>query len=235
MPRAQGSNSSSAEVVLVIVAHSDDETIGAGGTIARHAAMGDKVFAISMTDGVGARGEAGANDADRRKSAALKAAKILGFQWSHTASFPDNAMDEVRLLDVVKLVEDAKRRIDPTIIYTHSTADLNVDHRVVAEATLTAFRPQPKERWTEIRAFEIASATDFGHPDVTGTFKPNLAISIEKTWNKKLSALRAYDSEMREPPHARSYDGIENLAKYRGNQAGLKMAEAFQLLRRIER
>jgi LmbE family N-acetylglucosaminyl deacetylase len=152
-----------------------------------------------------------------------------------SGNFPDNAMDKIALLEVVKVIERAKREVKPTIIYTHSAADLNIDHRIVSQATLTAFRPQPGEVWKEIRAFEVSSATDYGHPDVTSLFQPNLIISIENTWPKKLAALQQYKDEMRDAPHSRSFDGVEVLARYRGNQVGLKYAEAFQILRKIER
>lgn len=223
------------ETVLVIVAHSDDETLGAGGAIARHIAAGDGVYAISMTDGVGAREDQSAADIQSRCQAAAKAAEVLGFTWLKGGDFPDNAMDGVPLLSIVKVIEAAKAEINPTIIYTHSGADLNVDHRVVVQAVLTAFRPQPGERWKEIRVFEVASATDFGHADVTGKFQPNLYVDITAHWDKKHAALEAYAQEMRPAPHTRSLEGLENLARYRGNQAGLPMAETFQILRKIER
>jgi len=222
------------QTVLVIVAHTDDETLGAGGTIARHVRAGDKVYGLSMTDGVGARGQPKGREIDERRQAALNAAQILGMAWLENNTFPDNGMDSIPLLQVAQAIEVAKRAVKPTLVYTHSPADLNIDHRVVCEATLVAFRPQPKESCKEIRAFEVASATDYGHPDVTGRFTPNLSISIAETWQQKRAALKEYEAEMREAPHSRSFQGLETLAKYRGFQSGLEMAEAFQILRRIE-
>ncbi|QWE28987.1 PIG-L deacetylase family protein [Polynucleobacter sp. AM-7D1] len=222
------------QIVLVIIAHRDDETIGLAGVIARHIECGDFVYAMSMTDGVGARGS-NISEVRLREQASLKVANALGFSWLDGGSFPDNAIDTVPLLEIVKVIEAIKIKINPTIIYTHSSADLNIDHRIVGQATLTAFRPQPDERWQEIRLFEVSSATDYGHRSVTGIFNPNLYINIENVWNKKLLALNIYNSEMRSSPHSRSYDGIENLAKYRGSQVGLNFAEAFEVIRKIER
>jgi len=228
-------SSHTAEVVLVVSAHTDDETLGVGGTIAKHVKQGHRVYGISMTDGVGARDDQISERIKIRKQASINAAAILGMEWIEGGNFPDNAMDTVPLLSVTKMIEQVKNKVRPTIIYTHSPADLNIDHRVVAQATLTAFRPQPNEIWKEIRAFEIASATDYGQMDVTAAFMPNLSVCIEETWPMKLKALMEYKEEMREAPHSRSLEGLENLAKYRGNQVGLKMAEAFQVLRKIER
>jgi LmbE family N-acetylglucosaminyl deacetylase len=222
-------------IVLVIVAHRDDETIGLGGVIARHIENGDIVYGISMTDGEGARGRENEKEIKARFEASIKAAKILGLTWLEGANFPDNAMDTIPLLAIIKVIEKAKVLTKPTLIYTHSSADLNIDHRIVGQATLTAFRPQPNEVWQEIRSFEISSATDYGHKSITNLFYPNLYIDITKTWNKKLAAINEYKMEMRSPPHTRSVEGLENLAKYRGNQVGVSYAEAFEIIRRIER
>ena len=134
----------------------------------------------------------------------------------------------------MKCVEKEKSRFQPTLVYTHSGADLNIDHRIVVQAALTAFRPQPDEKCREIRLFEVASATDYGHGAVTGKFSPNLFISIQDTWHAKLDALMAYGSEMRDYPHSRSLGGLESLAKNRGNQVGVNLAEAFEVVRKLE-
>ncbi|CAN1514266.1 thiol_BshB1, bacillithiol biosynthesis deacetylase BshB1 [Methylophilaceae bacterium] len=222
-------------IVLVIVAHPDDESFGLGATIAKHVENGDIVYAMSMTDGVSARDGMSEKEAKIRAQASINAGNILGLTWIEGESFPDNAMDTIPLLAVAKIIEKAKVLVRPTIVYTHSSADLNIDHRIVSQATLIAFRPQPNEVWQEIRTFEIASATDYGHKSITNLFYPNLYVDIKHTWNKKLAALNEYKMELREVPHSRSIEGLENLAKYRGAQAGLFYAEAFEIIRKIER
>lgn len=220
--------------VLVVVAHSDDETISMAGTIRKHVLRGDAVHVISMTDGVGARETAHEEDVIERKISAQNASEALGFEWGNCFDFLDNSMDSYPLIEIVKCVEKAKNQYQPTLVYTHSSADLNVDHRVVANAVITAFRPQPSEICKEIRLFEVASATDYGNEALTGKFSPNLFVDINETWDAKLMALNAYASEMREYPHSRSIEGIKNLAKIRGNQVGCNLAEAFEVIRKIE-
>jgi LmbE family N-acetylglucosaminyl deacetylase len=222
------------EVVLVIVAHSDDESISMAGTIIKHIKSGDKVFVVSMTDGVGSRNGANMAHIKQRKRSSGLASKILGFQWAECYDFNDNAMDGYPLIDIVRAVQNAKIKYEPTLVYTHSGADLNVDHRVVAKAVLTAFRPQPNEKCKDLRLLEVASATDYGSPSITGSFTPNLFVNISKEWPSKLRALNAYSAEMRDYPHSRSIEGIENLAKMRGNQIGYDLAEAFEVVRKIE-
>ena len=222
------------EIVLVVVAHSDDESISMAGTIKKHVSKGDKVFVISMTDGVGSRKETNNSDTIKRKKASDKASEILGFKWGECFSFSDNAMDSYPLLEIVRAVELAKKRFKPTLVYTHSSADLNIDHKVVVKAVLTAFRPQPMEICKEIRLFEVASATNYGNPSITSTFSPNLFVNITNQWPEKADALNAYSAEMREYPHTRSIQGIKNLASLRGNQVGYELAEAFEVIRKLE-
>jgi LmbE family N-acetylglucosaminyl deacetylase len=222
------------EVVLVVVAHSDDESISMAGTIVKHIKKGDKVFVISMTDGVGARDDANLNKIKQRKNASVTASKVLGFEWGDSYDFSDNVMDSYPLIEIVKAVEKAKYKYRPTLVYTHSGADLNVDHRVVANSVLTAFRPQPNELCKEIRLFEVASATDYGNSSIAGSFLPNLFIDISNEWPVKVKALEEYLEEMCEYPHSRSIQGIKNLANLRGNQVGYDFAEAFEVIRKLE-
>ena len=230
----EGRKTRMTNAILVIVAHPDDESISMGGTIRRHIDHGDSVYVASMTDGVSARGTLNDNVKKHRKACAHLASQALGFKWVECYDFPDNALDSCPLIEVVRCIEKAKAKYQPNIVYTHSGADLNVDHRVIANAVLAAFRPQPDELCKEIRLFEVASATDYGYPSITGRFSPNLFISIGDKWEAKVEALKAYSSEMRDYPHIRSIEGIKNLAKLRGNQVGVELAEAFEVIRKIE-
>ena len=223
-----------AKNILVLVAHSDDETIGMGGTIKKHVSRGDIVNIVSMTDGVSARSKVNSDAVYARRAAALKASQILGFNWLAQHNFEDNALDKYPLIQIIKKIEVAKDEFKPDLVYTHTSADLNVDHRILAIAVLTAFRPEPYEACNEIRLFEVASATDFGHANITGKFLPNLFVEITEEWDTKEAALNAYVNEMKAYPHCRSIEGLRNLAKLRGNQVGLTMAEAFQVIRKIE-
>lgn len=223
------------EKVLIIVAHSDDESIAMAGTIHKHVKKGDKVVAVAMTNGIGSRDNSKESEISARKYASIAASEILGFEWGECYDYSDNAIDAYPILEVVKSIEQAKMTYEPTLVYTHSGGDLNVDHRVVATAVLTAFRPQPNEICKELRLMEVASATDYGSHAITGSFSPNLFIDITNEWSLKADALRAYSAEMREYPHSRSLEGIKNLSKIRGNQVGSELAEAFEVIRKIEK
>ena len=144
-------------------------------------------------------------------------------------------LDTVPLLELIQYIENLKKDFNFDIIYTHSPSDLNIDHRIIFEATLTAFRPEPEECITEIRSFEIPSSTDYSSGKINQNFSPNLFIDTSSHHELKLKALGCYDMELRDFPHSRSLESVNALAKTRGASVGLKMAEAFEVIRRIER
>lgn len=216
------------ETVLVVAAHPDDEVLGCGGIMARHAAAGDRVAVIFLTDGVGARGDSGG---ELRQASACTAAKLIGAEPPTFHAFPDNRMDGVDLLDIVQAIEAQISRLAPSIVYTHHAGDLNIDHRRAHEAVLTACRPQPGTSVHSIFAFEVPSATDYAGPDPARAFTPQRFVDISGSWAVKRAALEAYGSEIRAAPHSRSLDGVEALARWRGASVGLPMAEALMVVR----
>ena len=220
---------------LIVVAHRDDEILGCGGTIAKLIEDKYKVYAISMTNGVSSRVRSSKKEIDQRYKNSLKASKVIGFNWLNKISgdFADNAMDSEPLLNIVKVIEKAKKITNPEIVITHYPEDLNIDHQIVSSATLTAFRPKTNQTCKKIISFEVPSSTDFAIYK-KNFFKPNYFVDIQKFWNKKKLGLDAYRDEMLKYPNSRSVKGLKNLAHYRGNQVGLNMAEAFQILRIIK-
>ncbi|MDC0311140.1 PIG-L family deacetylase [Akkermansiaceae bacterium] len=225
------------ERVLVVAAHADDEALGCGGTIARHIAKGDSVHVIFLTDGVGSRNEdcSGATDAVARVSASIAALAVLGVEESNVTSFsfPDNALDSVPRLEVVKAIESVISQVQPEVVYTHHAGDLNVDHRYAYEATMTACRPQPGSSVKEIYSYEVPSSTGWLGVSYGCPFVPTRYISIGGFLKTKVEALEAYIEEMHPFPHARSFEAVKILAKHRGSQVGVPAAEAFVVERVI--
>ena len=219
--------------VAVVAAHPDDEVLGCGGTLARHIAKGDTVYVLFLADGVTSR-DASA-DSNFRNQAALSAAKTLGINTPQFLNFPDNALDTIPLLKVIQAVENVIDKIRPDIIYTHHGGDLNIDHEITHRAVMTACRPVPGQFVTSIYGFEVLSSTEWGSPDKSIPFNPTHFVSINNFLEAKLSMLKCYSDEMREFPHARSFESVEYLARLRGCQVGLKAAEAFTVLRQIDK
>lgn len=220
-----------ADTIMIIAAHPDDEVLGCGGTIARHVEQGDAVHVAWMTDGVGARGESAGRARAEREAARDKAIGILGVASSHAFDFPDNRMDHVSLLDIVKPLEGLMADIRPSTLYTHHHGDLNIDHRITYQAALTACRPYPGQLVREILAFEVMSSTEWF---VEGkAFDPDVFVDISDHWPKKEAAMHAYRPEMRPSPHSRSVEHLDVLSRHRGMGMGMVRAEAFVLIRSL--
>lgn len=222
------------DIVLAVVAHPDDEVLGAGATLACHAARGDQVHIAFLADGVGARGGDQAA-VERRAKAARLAASIIGAHEPHFLSLPDNRLDQIDRLDIIQAIEKMIAVIAPNTVYTHHAGDLNIDHAICHNSLLTACRPVPESRVSKIYAIEVPSSTEWSSPNPSNAFIPTRFVDISKMREVKRRALEAYAEEMRPFPHARSFEGVEALAIWRGVSAGLPAAEAFMVLREIER
>ncbi|MDC0893240.1 PIG-L family deacetylase [Pseudomonadales bacterium] len=214
--------------ILVVAAHPDDEVLGCGATIARHIHDGDKVQVVILADGFESR-----NNGSDRDASAKEASKFLGCETPIFLNFPDNQLDSVTLLHIVKELEGIIGNFLPDTIYTHHYGDLNIDHQVTHRAVMTVCRPQPNFSVKEIYTFEIVSATHWQSVSMGGPFAPNYFVDVSDFIGKKIDALHCYESEMREYPHARSYEALENLAKFRGSSIGVQDAEAFCVERLI--
>lgn len=222
--------------ILVVAAHPDDEVLGCGGTIARHAKENDVVIAI-LGEGATSRSDARANadavDVSALRQAAENARKTLGAKELLMESLADNRFDELALLDVVKTVERIIVDVKPDLIYTHHTGDLNIDHQITSRAVVTATRPGASQRVVEIISFEIPSSSEWSF-GVTGTpFAPNLFIDVSETIDIKIEAMKCYEEEMRSPPHPRSESVLRAIATMRGSAAGMNAAEAFEIVRSL--
>lgn len=220
--------------ILVVAAHPDDEVLGCGGYIANHVRLGDEVFVTFLSDGVTSRlGNLGLQEIESRRSAARLASKVLGVSDVKFGDFPDNKLDASPLLEVIKSIEAVVEQIRPQIVLTHFGGDLNIDHRIVNQAVLTACRPAPKQGVKEILFFEVPSSTEWQVPTEGEAFAPNWFEDISQTLELKIKALLMYEHELREWPHPRSVKAVEHLAHWRGASCGVDAAEAFVLGRRI--
>ncbi|WP_037353031.1 PIG-L deacetylase family protein [Selenomonas sp. FC4001] len=227
-----------AHKVLVVAAHPDDEVLGCGGTILRHVANGDEVHIMIMAEGLTSRDNQ--RDVGLRQGElselhrnAHKVSELLGAKKLTLLDFPDNRMDSVELLDVVKQIEAEVDNFCPDIVYTHHAGDVNIDHLITHNAVVTACRPLPGNTVKELYFFETLSSTEWQIPTGDKIFMPQMYVNIDKHLDKKIKALHLYESEMRKYPHSRSYEAVEILSKLRGFSVGIEYAEAFMVGRII--
>jgi LmbE family N-acetylglucosaminyl deacetylase len=224
--------------VLVVAAHPDDEVLGCGGTIARHADAGDQVQVLIVAEGATSRQEQrnrlqAGDELSALAQAALKAGLILGAAGVELLDLPDNRLDCLDRLDLIKRIEERIDRHQPQVVYVHHAGDVNVDHRRLHEAVVTACRPTPGQPVRRLLSFEVASSSEWQPPGSAPAFQPNWFVDISDQWHRKRDALVAYASEMRPWPHARSLEALGHLARWRGAQVGVEAAEAFCLLRQL--
>lgn len=220
--------------ILIIAAHPDDEVLGCGGTIANLAKEGQSIYCLFLGRGKASRYSGKTSRVKKEQKVlekeAKKSAKILGISKIFFENFPDQQYDTIPFINLVKAIEKIKEEIKPEIIFTHHSGDLNLDHQIVFRTVVTASRPLENEPVRKIYSFETSSSSEWGKE----AFSPNVFVDIKKTFEKKLKALKAYRSELREFPHPRSLKSVENLAKIRGAEAGIELAEAFELIREID-
>lgn len=225
------------ERILVVVAHPDDEVLGCGGTIARLAKEGHEVHVGVLSGGLAARlskqSDVSAESLGALRKCLEKSVGILGVAHLYEHDFPDNRLDSVALLDVVKVVEGWLSCAQPAVVYSHYWGDLNVDHQAVSKAVLTATRPMEGCSVRDLFAFEVPSSTEWTFGSGRRVFNPNRFVDISDTLEIKIKAMSAYTSELREFPHPRSFEGIRTIAGRWGSVVGCLAAEAFEVVRSI--
>jgi LmbE family N-acetylglucosaminyl deacetylase len=222
--------------ILILAAHPDDEVLGCGGTIAKLTDGGAIVHVAFLADGVFSRvGDQTAQhqELNVRRNAANKACEILNTKSVSFGDFPDNRMDTIPLLDITQAVEALIAKHQPEMVFTHHAGDVNIDHRCVHEAVVTACRPQQGHPVKTILCFEVPSSTEWQLPGSTSAFTPNWFVDISTTLVRKLAALEFYAEELRAWPHPRSRKGVEHPAHWRGSTVGVDAAEAFILGRQL--
>ncbi|MHA1267713.1 MAG: PIG-L deacetylase family protein [Candidatus Helarchaeota archaeon] len=209
--------------ILAVGAHPDDIEIGCGGTLIQYKQKGHEVFFLVLS-----HGEASGDPRIREKECKL-AAKIIGAE----IFFGD--LKDTKITDgieTIMAIENVINRLNADIIFSHSSKDGHQDHRNVGLATLSAARRSKK-------VFLYES------PAALREFCPQVFVNIGSTFKIKMKALEAFDSQATKPyfqgvnmsDESRKFtyvlNAVEGLAVYRGFQAGVQVAEAFEVGRFI--
>jgi len=234
--------------ILIIVAHPDDEVLGMGGTLKKLSKKNHDIKVVFLATGIFARrSEKFTNETkykiDKNLTKKMKeqikklrldaktALKILGIKDIEFFNFPDNEMDKISNLEITKTIESIIKKFNPEIIYTHTKNDINVDHRAIFNATITATRPTAKLNVKKVICFEVPSSSEWNFGD---TFSPNIFVEIKKELAYKTKAIEAYKTELKKFPHPRSAQALDIIAKRWGTVSGFDAAEAFELIRELD-
>jgi len=212
--------------ILVIAAHPDDEVLGMSATIYKLSKEGHKIHLCIVSDGK--CDSCGLKDRHiKRKESTIKSSKFLGIQSVHFLDFPDAKLDTIPHIEINIKLEELIKKIKPEIVYTVPDNDFHKDHQKVLESTLVVTRPH-SSNVKEVYMYELTES-------IKTSFNPNVYVNIEKEFKYKIKAFKMYTTEQQKFPFPRSLKGIESLAIQRGIESGLKKAEAFKLIRKIEK
>jgi LmbE family N-acetylglucosaminyl deacetylase len=193
--------------VLAIGAHPDDIELGCGAALLAHRRAGHTVTMLVMTAGLGPA-EQRARPEEQEEAAALLRAGLL---WG---GFEDGRVPSDG--PAVRVIESAIARTGAEVIYTHAAGDSHQDHRAVAAATAAAAR-----RTQRVLCYE--SPTSLG-------FSPTHFVDVDGLVEAKLGLIRAHLSQVMKNGLV-DLEAVEAQARFRGFQARVRHAEAFEATR----
>jgi len=217
--------------ILVVAPHPDDETLGAGGSIAKWASEGHEVTVLVVS---GHLPPLYPPDAFQTTvDEATKAFSILGVAKSEFLKIPATQLASVPLHEFNGAIDAAVRACDPHVVLC-PYPDRHIDHRQIFDAVLVATRPVGPRRTIEVlAAYETLSETHWNAPHIEPNFTPNWVVDISGHIDRKLDALACYASQIPPFPGARSVEACRALAQFRGTQAGFGYGEGFHIIRMI--
>lgn len=206
--------------VLAIGAHFDDIELGCGGTLAKHKANGDNVYAYVAT----LSGFTNHNNVEIRSNAVAtiegqNAMSILGVDLikGNFKTLEIEFTDDLNL-EIIKIVEE--KHID--LVYTHWIGDIHHDHQAVSRASLHSCRHVPRL---------LMYRSNWYHSNLD--FKGNFYINISDFWETKKLAIEAHASEM-ERTGKKWIEFFHNEAKNAGQKIGVDKAEVFEVVKWLD-
>ena len=215
--------------VLVIAPHPDDEVLGCGGTIMKHNQRGDSVYVCIVTSAY--TPDWSGEFINNRLEEIKRSKKILNIKKICLLDYPTVKLDTIPQKELNDSISNVISAVAPDVLYIPHRGDLNKDHRIVFEASLVASRPIYEYKIKSIMSYEVPSETEWGR--VIEPFVPNVYVDITDTIRCKTKSMKSYASELREYPHPRSVENIYAIARKRGSEVGVELAEAFELIREV--
>lgn len=216
---------------LFVVAHPDDEVLGAGAFIYDAIKRGDGVAVAVLNTCDTTRYEDNRNRIiDDLQKSHRRLGDIAGYLFYYTDSNFHNADHRQMVQDIESVIKD----FQPDNIFTQHPGDINTDHYWASASCMEAFRLWQRGRgeYHPIEALylmEVQSSTDWALNPSEERFKPNTFVEVSpEAVDAKVDALAVYENVIRPVPHPRSTKALYALPVLRGAQAGYPLAEAFE-------
>ena len=221
------------QCLLVVAPHSDDEVLGCGGLISKIKNEGGKVFVLIFN--LGFEKDDTKESQEKRKNEVKEAMNTLKVDDYHLVhDKPDNNrdLDMEPLHSLIEIIESTSNvsleKISPTIVAIPTIFSHHQDHVHVHNACIAALRPISTPVSSVVLSYE---APEHSRWSSSGVFEPNFFVEIDDVIENKIMAFSKYSSQIR--LGGRDADSIRNQAKYRGQEVGKNLCEAFYVHRFI--
>ena len=220
--------------VIVISAHPDDEILGCGGTLLKHKNNGDKIDWLISTNVFESQGFS-KERVDSRQKEINKVQSKLGVTNVYKMEFPTMSLTDESLIKMIPLVSKIFNESKPEIIYLLNRSDAHSDHNITYRAVMACTKSFRYPFIKRVLMYECISETEFGPALAENVFVPNYFVDVSNYQEEKINIMKIYESELGEHPFPRSIRNINALATFRGASVGVEYAEAFQLLKWIDK
>lgn len=219
-----------AKNILVISAHPDDETLGAGGTILRHRKQEDEITWLIVTNISSDNGFTEERVTSRQQEIE-KVSDLYGFTKTVKLDYPTMSLSSSSLQNLIGDISKVVQEVQPHTIYTMNRSDAHSDHRVIFDAVMACTKSFRYPYIREVLMYECISETEFAPALPEKVFQPNCFVDISEEMDEKIRIMNVFESELGEHPFPRSERNMRALASFRGAMAGEEYAEAFQILK----
>jgi LmbE family N-acetylglucosaminyl deacetylase len=220
--------------VIIISAHPDDETLGVGGTLLKHQKNGDEIYWLIITN-ISEYAGYTKERVETRQNEIIMVSREFGFKKTYKLDYPTTGLTDRELNAIIPLISDIFLEVNPEIVYVMNRSDAHSDHRIVFNAVIACTKSFRYPFIKQVLMYECISETEFAPALPEKVFIPNYFVDISDYLDKKLEIMEIYESEMAQHPFPRSIRNIKSLATFRGATAGVEYAEAFQLIKYIDK
>lgn len=217
--------------LIVISPHSDDETLGAGGTILKYKDLGYKIYWLNITN---MKEKYGVEKKTmlRRQREIKKVIAAYRFDGFFDLGLRAKRLEQYPIESIIGQIADVFKKVEPNIVIYPYKYDVHSDHQIISGCTNVCTKAFRHPYIEKALMMEVISETCYSV--LANKFSPSYFVDISNYVEKKIKIMKIYEGEMGKDPFPRSEENIKALAKYRGSMVGRAYVEAFMLVKSIE-